>query len=52
MKLQKRINLFIRLSKYFLEDNDAWKLIKKSAGMQNPWFTQEFVELAIQNILS
>jgi hypothetical protein len=50
MNLQNRINLFIKLSEYFLEDSPEWQETKRSASNQNPWFTSEFIELAITNI--
>jgi hypothetical protein len=50
MNIKDRINLLTALGEYFLLDNDELKAIKHKAGEQNPWFSPEFVELAIRNI--
>ncbi len=52
MDLQERIDLMVRLGEY-LEGNDAaWQEVRRSAEARNPWFTEEFIGLAVDNISS
>jgi hypothetical protein len=50
MNLQQRIVLLARLGDYILQNNDNWQATKEKAGLHNPWFTPEFIDLASQNI--
>lgn len=50
MDLQERINLMVHLGEYLQSDDDILKEIKCKAEIQNAWFTQEFIEMAITNI--
>lgn len=50
MNLQTRIGLASRLREYILNDVPAWNEAKTKAGLINPWFTMEFIDLAIKNI--
>ncbi len=50
MNLQERIDLLIKLGHYLQSDNAAWVEAKQRAEQQNGWFTQYFIERAIQNI--
>jgi hypothetical protein len=50
MNLQQRIVLLNRLGEYILQDGDNWQTTKQKAGMQNSWFTPEFIDLATRNI--
>lgn len=50
MNIKERINLLVRLGDYLLMNTDELKLVKENARQQNPWFTNEFVDLAIKNI--
>jgi Acyl-CoA reductase (LuxC) len=52
MNLQQRINLLLQLSKYFIANGGEWQTIKEQAERENSWFSQVFIELAIQNIIS
>jgi hypothetical protein len=50
MNLQMRIELAALLGKYILSDTPEWQEVKHRAGLLNPWFTLEFVDLATENI--
>jgi hypothetical protein len=50
MNLQQRIVLLNRLGEYILQDGDNWQTTKQKAGLQNSWFTPEFIDLATRNI--
>src|SRR5262245_5059481 len=50
MNLQMRIELAAQLGEYILSNTPEWQETKHRAGLLNPWFTQEFVELAAENI--
>lgn len=52
MNLQKRIELLQSLHEYLLADDEEWKNIKTKAGFQNGWFTPEFIDLAVNNIIN
>jgi hypothetical protein len=52
MNLQQRINLLFQLGNYFIANDGDWQNIKEKAERENGWFSQAFVELAIQNIAS
>ena len=51
MNLQKRIGLLTTLRRYLQENNEEWNTIKQKASMQNAWFTPEFIDLAVNNIV-
>ena len=51
MKLQNRIELLLKLREYLKENGEEWQEIKHSASIQNGWFTIEFIDLAVQNII-
>ena len=50
MNLQMRIDLATKLGEYILDDSVEWQETKTKAGLMNPWFTPDFVELASQNV--
>jgi len=50
MNLQTRIDLAAKLGEYILSDQPEWQAVKTRAGLTNPWFTPEFVDLASKNI--
>lgn len=52
MKLQNRIELMLSLKQYLEEDNEEWQTVKKRASTHNGWFTNEFIELAVNNIIT
>src|SRR5918993_4653315 len=52
MKLQNRIELMLSLKHYLEEDNEEWQTVKKRASTHNGWFTYEFIELAVNNIIT
>jgi len=52
MHLQERIDLLVDLGSYMSSDEDAWISIRQRASQENGWFIPEFVDLAINNIVS
>jgi hypothetical protein len=50
MNLQERIDLLIKLGHYLQSDSTEWMEVKENAERQNGWFTQAFINKAIQNI--
>ena len=50
MKLQERISLLLKLGEYMREKPASWKEACLSAGLENGWFTEEFVELSTSHI--
>ena len=51
MNLQNRINLLSTLSNYLQKNDEEWQLIKSKASIHNGWFTPEFIELSVNNII-
>ncbi len=51
MKLQNRIELLKQLKEYLTENDAGWQEIKQKATFANGWFTPEFIELSVQNIV-
>ena len=52
MKLQYRINLLSGLGNYMLSGEPGWQEAKSKASRENGWFTPEFIDIAVQNIVS
>ena len=52
MKLQNRIELLLHLKEYLSSDAEEWQTIKNTASIHNGWFTPEFINLSITNILN
>ncbi len=50
MNLLKRIILLEKLGKYLLSTEECWLNVKEKAERENAWFTNIFVETAINNI--
>ena len=50
MNLQKRIEILLSLQKYLSGNGSAWQHIKTKASFHNGWFTEVFIDLAVQNI--
>jgi len=51
MKLQNRFILLQELKKYLLENGEEWQLVKEKASRANGWFTPEFIDLSVKNIV-
>jgi len=51
MKLQNRIEILIKLKEYLFANSEEWQLVKKTASIHNGWFTSEFIDLSINNII-
>ncbi len=51
MKLQNRIELILQLRTYLVQNNEEWQQVKYTASIHNGWFTIEFIDLAVQNII-
>lgn len=50
MNLQMRIDLAAQLGEYILTGTPEWEEAKHKAGLINPWFTPEFIDIATRNI--
>ena len=50
LNLQHRIDLLTDLGKYIRGNDPAWEEAKAKASLANPWFTREFIDIAVQNI--
>lgn len=51
MNLQQRIALLTKLGEYLLANTEEWREAKLQSELRNPWFTQEFINLAASNIV-
>ena len=51
MNVQHRIKLLVRLGTYMLSEDEEWILARKKASAANSWFTPEFIDLSVQNIV-
>jgi hypothetical protein len=40
----------VRLGEYMQNDNEIFKSVKLKAEAENPWFTQNFIDIAVKNI--
>ena len=52
MNLAERINLLEKLGYYLIDNSAELNSIKQKAYEKNKWFTEEFVNLSLQNISS
>jgi hypothetical protein len=52
MKLQNRIILLQQLREYLQNNESEWQEAKQKAAAFNGWFTPEFIDLAVRNIVS
>ena len=50
MNLQMRIDLAAQLGQYILSGSTEWLDTKQRASLINPWFTQEFIDIATGSI--
>lgn len=50
MNLQMRIDLAAQLGQYILSAAVEWQEAKHKASLTNPWFTSQFIDLAVENI--
>ncbi len=50
MNIKERVDLLVKLGEYFSGDNEALQYVKEKTNAQNPWFSREFIDLALQNI--
>ena len=50
MDLQQRLDLMVRMGKFMLGNNEEWVAIKERAARDNAWFTDDFIEMSINNI--
>ncbi len=51
MNLQHRIELLIKLGDYLQKNEPEWQNAKLQAFQKNPWFTIEFTDIAVKNIV-
>lgn len=52
MKLRNRIEILQTLKEYLTDNNHDWKTIKHRASIANGWFTPEFIDTAVENIVT
>ncbi|MFT3946050.1 MAG: acyl-CoA reductase [Agriterribacter sp.] len=52
LNLQQRLDLLKQLKQYILSDDIQWAFAKRTASQQNAWFTEEFIDDAVQNIVN
>jgi hypothetical protein len=51
MILEERIDWLTKLGEYMVGDDRGWKEARQKAYFENGWFTPEFIELAVRNIV-
>ncbi len=52
MKLQQRIHILVELGKQLSSHDEALKIAKQKASEANSWFLPQFIEFALQNIVT
>jgi hypothetical protein len=50
MNIKERIELLTKLGEYFVMNDETLQSVKEKASVQNPWFSIEFIDLALKNI--
>lgn len=50
MELKERIDSLVQLGEVMMSDSTSLQAAKHKAKFENPWFTDEFMDLAISNI--
>ncbi len=51
MDINRRIDVLTKLGKYLRSREESWEAAKDLAVRQNSWFTPEYVDLAVENIV-
>lgn len=51
MTLTQRKELLVRLGAYMLNNDETWQVAKRKAYLDNNWFIQQFVDLAVKNVV-
>lgn len=51
MTLDTRIRLLVKLGQYITQNTEEWQAAKEKAERENGWFTQDFINLAAENIV-
>ena len=51
MNLQHRIDLFVELGNYLKKNEPGWQEIKEKAAQKNNWFSIDFIDIAVKNII-
>jgi len=52
INLSQRIELLVKLGQYLKGKNDNWQEIQQKTSVANGWFLPEFIDLAINNIIT
>jgi hypothetical protein len=52
MKIVERIDLLVRLGEWLQQNNEEWQEAKQKAVWANPWFTADFIDLSVTNIVN
>ncbi len=50
MNLGQRLDLLVELGEYLRGGDPAWLAVRDRAWLENPWFTPEFIGLAVRGI--
>jgi len=50
MNLHERIQIMAELGNFLSSDGENWVRAKLNAEIQNPWFSQQFINLSVKNI--
>ncbi|MEO9146907.1 MAG: acyl-CoA reductase [Ginsengibacter sp.] len=51
MNLEERIALLVKLRNYLTEESEELSAVKQGASEKNKWFTEEFINLSLKNIV-
>jgi hypothetical protein len=51
MDLENRISLLVKLGEFMQSGDRNWEVAKTKTFHHNPWFTPEFIETAVKNIV-
>ncbi|UEG48679.1 acyl-CoA reductase [Ferruginibacter lapsinanis] len=52
MNLQNRINLLSALGNLLKKNTEEWQAVKHKASIKNGWFTPDFIDVALNNIIN
>lgn len=52
MKIQQRVEILLQLGNYLQSNNDELKEKKELANYKNSWFTLQFIDIALENIIN
>jgi len=50
MNIEQKVEILVRLKNYIENNSEEWQIAKQDASRANPWFNDEFINLASNNI--